>query len=303
MNKVDKLLKNINIFIQKAQDDEEELKDKIADFPGLELIPGFIEEYEKAVARLLREQRKYYLDAFSSFIAKDDKITIESFITFMQSDLFAADEFAEQFSEETAEFLQMTIEELTKIMMGSIDRDVSFEVLSKRTTDWIADWSDDLADIMNLNTHASLEKELLDVLNKGESIAQAELRMKDLPQFDRNRARATARTEVLTASSRSHWESFQQSPAVKQKKWKHSGGKKNNPRVTHIAMNDVTIDIDDSFMVDGEEGLYPRDPSFSAKNRVNCGCALGPVVDEQIIGLSIEEKEAIRQQVLSELNE
>lgn len=302
MNKVDKLLKNLNAFIQKANEDEEPLEDKIADFPGVEKIVGLIEDFEKVVARLLREQRKYFLDAFSSFVSKDDKITIEAFIRFMQSDLFAADEFAEEMSEETAEFLQTTIEELTNIIMDSIDKDVQFEVLSGRTTNWIKNWSEDLADIMKLKTHAALESELLDILDKGESIAQAELRIKELPQFNRNRARATARTEILTASSQANWESFKQSPAVSQKKWKHSGTKKNDPRQTHVAMSGTVIDVDEYFFVDGEEGLYPRDPSFSAKNRVNCGCAVGPVVDEQILGLSKEEKEAIRQQTLAELS-
>ncbi|MGJ9460109.1 phage minor head protein [Oceanobacillus sp. CF4.6] len=301
MNKVDNLLKNINAFIQKAEEDEEPFEDKIADFPGSDKISGYIEEYEKKVAKLLRNQRKYYVDAFNSFVSKDDRMTIEAFIIYMENNLFAADEFAEEFGNLSAEFLQMTIEELTNVIMESIDKDIGFEVLSGRTTNWIKDWSEELADIMNLNTHSALEKELLDVLDKGESIAQAELRMKDLPEFDRNRARATARTEILTASSRANWESFQQSPAVEQKKWKHSGTKKNNPRSTHVAMDGVTIVVDEYFLIDGEEGLYPRDTSFSAKNRVNCGCAVGPVVNEDIIGLSKEEKEAIRQEVLAEL--
>jgi hypothetical protein len=302
MSKVDKLLKNIRTFIQKAQEDEEPLEDKVADFPGLEKIPEIIEDYETAVARCLRNQRRHFVDGFKGFISKDDKITLEAFIRFLQTDLFAEDEFAEEFGEETAEFLQMTIEELTSVIMESIDRDVSFEVLSGRTTQWIRDWSESLADLMKLKTHTALENTLVEALENGESIADVELKMKDMPEFNRNRARATARTEILTASSRANWEAFKQSPAVAQKQWKHSGSKKNNPRETHVEMDGVTIDVDDYFLVDGEEGLYPRDPSFSAKNRVNCGCTMGPVVDEYILGMSKEEKEAIRQQVLDELS-
>lgn len=50
--------------------------------------------------------------------------------------------------------------------------------------------------------------------------------MRSSGQFERNRARATARTEVLTASSQANWESFMQSPAVEGKEWKQSGAKK-----------------------------------------------------------------------------
>jgi len=301
MHKIDKLIKSLNDFIAKA-DKEESIEDIVPEFPGLDKLPAIIEDYEKAVARLLRAQRKRFLDAFNTFISKDDKQTLEAFLVFLKSDLFAADEFAEEFSEETAEFLQLTIEQLTELMMESIDKDVSFEVLSKKTTDWIEKWSKDLGELMQLNTHEALEKELLQAIDDGDSIAEAELRMKEMSQFNRNRARATARTEILTASSRAHWESFMQSPAVKEKKWKHSGTKKIDPRQTHVAMDGVAIPVDDYFYVDGESGLYPRDPNFSAKNRVNCGCVVGPVVDQEVLGLSKEEKEKLRQEALNEMN-
>ncbi|NBJ68900.1 MULTISPECIES: ADP-ribosyltransferase [Clostridia] len=300
MHKIDKLIKSLNDFIAKV-DDEENIEDVVPDFPGLDKLPAIIEDYERTVARLLRAQRKRFLNAFNTFVSKDDKQTLEAFLVFLKSDLFAADEFAEEFGEETAEFLQLTVEELAKLMMESIDKDVPFEILSKRTTNWIQNWSKDLAELMQLNTHKALENELLQAIEDGDSIAEAELRMKEMPQFNRNRARATARTEILTASSRAHYESFKQSPAVKEKKWKHSGAKKINPRATHMAMDGVTIPVDDFFYVDGESGLYPRDPSFTAKNRVHCGCVLGPVVDEDILGLSKDEKEKLRQEALDEM--
>lgn len=303
MNKVDKLLKSLNAFIQKAEEDKEDITDILPDdIPELNELPGLIEDFESMVAKLLRGQRKFFLDELKAFIAKDDGETLEAMLNYFQSDLFAADEFAILFGVEVAEFLKNTTESLTKIIMESIDKDVAFEVLSKRTTEWITSWSEELAEIMELGTHSAIETQIVEAINAGESIAQVELRLKDLPEFDRKRARATARTEVLTASSQANYESFKQSPAVVSKKWKHSGSKKSTPRATHVAMDGTVIPVDDYFLVDGEEGLYPRDPSFSAKNRVNCGCVLGPVVDEKIIGLSQEEKEAIRQEVLAELN-
>jgi hypothetical protein len=301
MKKINKLLKSLNDFIEKATNDDD--LENVSDFPGLEKIPELVEEYEKVVAKLLREQRKRFLDAFNTFISKNDSITIEAFLLYLKTDLFAADEFADEFGEETAKFLELTIEELANIMMESIDPDIMLEALSDRTTNWIRSWSSDLGEIMQLNTHEALERELLDAITNGDSIADAELKIKELSQFDRKRARTTARTEILTASSRAHYESFLQSPSVVGKTWKHSGNKKITARETHMAMDGVTIPVDDYFLVDGEEGLYPRDPSFSAKNRVNCGCVLGPDVDEGILRMSKEEKEAIRQEVLDELSD
>lgn len=303
MNKVDKLLLNIKMFIQKAEEDQDDITDILPDdIPELNELPGLVEEFETLTAKLLRQQRKFFLDEFKAFIAKDDLETLEAMLNYFQSDLFAADEFAVLYGIEAGKFLENTTASLTKIIMESIDKDVAFNVLSKRTTDWIESWSKELAEIMQLNTHKAIESQLIEAINAGESIAQAELRLKDLPQFDRNRARATARTEILTASSQANWESFMQSPSVIGKKWKHSGAKKIKPRETHVAMDGTVVGVDELFLVDGEFGMYPRDTTFSAKNRVNCGCVIGPEVDNHIIGLSPEEKEAIRQEVLDELN-
>lgn len=303
MNKVDKLLMNIKMFIQKAEEDQDDITDILPDdIPELNELPGLVEEFETLTAKLLRQQRKFFLNEFKAFIAKDDAETLGAMLNYFQSDLFAADEFAVLYGIEAAKFLENTTASLTKIIMESIDKDVAFNVLSKRTTDWIESWSKELAEIMQLNTHKAVESQLLEAINAGESIAQAELRLKDLPQFDRNRARAVARTEILTASSQANWESFMQSPSVIGKKWKHSGAKKIKPRETHIAMDGTVVGVDELFLVDGEFGMYPRDTTFSAKNRVNCGCVLGPVIDSHIIGLSPEEKEEIRQEVLEELN-
>ncbi|WP_368653758.1 phage minor head protein [Ornithinibacillus sp. 4-3] len=302
MSNFDKLIKNINEFIAKSENEEDSIIHDVEEFPGIENLPQLAEDFEAGIAKLLRRQKKFYVDAFNEFISKDDLNTLGAFLNFMQQDLFAEDDFVEEFGKEAAKFLNLTTEELTKLMMESIDRDVSFNVLSKRTTDWIQNWSSELAKIMQLSTHKALEKELIQAIEAGESIAQAELRIKELPQFDRKRARTTAQTEILTASSQAHYESFMQSPAVVGKTWKHSGTKKNNPRPTHVAMDGVTIPVDDYFEVDGERGLFPRDPNFSAKNRVHCGCVIGPSVDKNILGLSAEEKEQIRQEVLAEMN-
>ncbi|MGE8079033.1 phage minor head protein [Peribacillus loiseleuriae] len=303
MSKVDKLLKSINTFIQKAEEeDEEKLIDILPDIPELDEIPGLVEEFEKMTAKLLRQQRKLFLDELKAFIAKDDSETLGSLLNYFQNDLFAADEFAVVFGVEAALFLTNTTSSLSKIIMESIDKDVAFNVLSKRTTDWIESWSEELAEIMKLNTHKAIETQLIEAINAGESIAQVELRLKDLPQFDRKRARTTAITEVLTASSHAQFESYNQSPAVTGKQWKHSGYAKIAPRHTHVLLDGTIVGVNEKFDVDGELADYPRDPTLSAYNRVNCHCAMGPVVDEKIIGLSQEEKEAIRQEALQELN-
>ncbi|CAI6288754.1 phage head morphogenesis protein [Bacillus subtilis] len=304
MNKADKLLENLNVFIQKAEEDERKnLMESVPDFPGLSKIPNFVEEYEKGIAKLLRRQRKKFLDGLKGFVSKDSEETLKALLVFFTQNLFAEDDFAEEFQELTEGFLQQTIEELAEVIMDSIDPEAPFKVLSNRTINWIKDWSEKLAQIMKLNTHEAVENTLSDAIENGSSIEDIELTLKEMPQFDRERARTTAITEVLAASSAAQHESYSQSPAVKKKKWRHSGGKKNNPRENHIDLDGTIIGIDEEFQIpgSGETCMFPRDPKLSAGERVHCHCVLSPVVDNRILGLSAEEKEEIRREVLSNM--
>lgn len=301
MRKVEKLLKSLNDYIIKAEeDDEAKLVDVVPDFPGFHKVPKYVEDYEKKVAKLLRKQRKYFLDGVKSFVSKD--ITLEALLIYLTSNLFAGDEFAEEMEEETSEFLQLTVTGLAIEIMDSIDKDMPFEVLSNQTITWIEEWSADLGKLMKLNSHEALERELKKVIENGGSIQDAELVIKDLPQFDRKRARTTAITEILTASSVSQAESYRQSPAVEKKQWRHSGSKKNNPREAHVDLDGEEVAVDEMFDVNGYTADHPRDTSLPASERVNCHCVLSPIVNKDILGLSKEEKEEIRRQVLAELN-
>ncbi|MBN7744714.1 phage head morphogenesis protein [Bacillus velezensis] len=301
MNKTDKLLESLNVFIQKAEENQyKQLGEMVPDFPGKSNIPKYVEDYEKGIARLLRRQRKKFLNGLNGFVSKDSKETLEALLVFFTQNLFAEDDFEEVFQELTEGFLQQTIEELAEVIMDSIDPEVPFKVLSTRTVNWIRDWSEKLAQIMKLNTHEAVENILTDAIENGSSIQDIELTLKELPQFDRERARTTAITEVLAASSAAQHESYAQSPAVKKKKWRHSGGKKNNPRESHINLDGTVIGIDEEFQIPGssETCMFPRDPKLSAGERVHCHCVLSPVIDNEILGLSAEEKEKIRLNIL-----
>lgn len=301
MNKTDKLLESLNVFIQKAEENQyKQLGEMVPDFPGKSNIPKYVEEYEKGIARLLRRQHKKFLDGLKGFVSKDSEETLKALLVFFTQNLFAEDDFEEEFQELTEGFLQQTIEEMAEVIMDSIDPEVPFKVLSTRTVNWIKDWSKKLAEIMKLNTHEAVENVLTDAIENGSSIQDIELTLKDMPQFDRERARTTAITEVLAASSAAQHESYAQSPAVKKKKWRHSGGKKNNPRENHIDLDGTVIGVDEEFQIPGSEEtcMFPRDPKLSAGERVHCHCVLSPVVDNEILGLSPEEKEEIRKKTL-----
>jgi hypothetical protein len=299
MEKLERLLHSLTQIIKAEEDD---VTAKVPEFPGLEKVPDLIEKFEKATAKLLRKQRKYYIDGVNGFVSKGIMdTTLAALLAYVTGDLFAADEFAEDMSAEAAAFLTMTVAEITPLIMEAIDKDIAFNTFSQRTIDWIDSWSKDLGELMKLTSHHALEKELKEALEKGEGIDEVVGRIKDLPEFDRKRARRTAITEILTACSASQQEAYLQSPAVTGKTWLHSGEKNITPRPAHVELHDTTIPVDEKFDVNGHEADFPRDPSLPASERVECHCALAPAVDENILALSKEEKEKIRQQVLDDL--
>lgn len=299
MDKTLKLLNSISL-ITKAEDDE--LKEMIGQFPEVDWLIDYATEYESRINKLLKSQGKYYVNALKGFVSKDedDSFTIAAFLTYALGDLFNEDEFVEKMTEEAKAFLYLTIPELTSKIMQSIDKDVPFKVTSQATVNWINAWIERLANLMNITTQESVKEALLDVVENGKGIPAAVLALEALPEFDRKRARATAITEVLTASSVAQHESYVQSPAVDGKTWLHSGSKKNKPRQAHVALNDTTIPVESKFDVNGYQADFPRDVTLPAKERVNCHCVLSPSVNQDILGLSKEEKAMIRQEVISD---
>ncbi|AXT13709.1 hypothetical protein D0U03_15455 [Bacillus velezensis] len=53
-----------------------------------------------------------------------------------------------------------------------------------------------------------------------------------------------------------------------------------------------TVGVDEEFKIPGssETSMYPRDTKLSAAERVHCHCVLSSVVDNEVLGLSAEEK-------------
>ena len=298
MNKLDRLHKAIDSIVKEEAD---ELGEQISEFPAVDATLTAIEEYEKKVADLLRKQKKHFVNGINEFIAKEN--TLGDILIYVTQNLFASDEFAEEMGSETAAFLELTTSELTSAIMESIDEEVSFSILSRKTVDWIATWSKDLGKLMQLNTHTEVEAALAAAIENGEGIPDAIKRLKDLPGFNRKRARATAITEILTANSHSQHEAYRQSPAVTGKKWKHSGKKKNKPRPDHVDLNGTVVGVDETFDVGGEKAQYPRDTNLSAKQRVFCHCTMGPEIDSKILKLSKEEKEKLRDEALQQADD
>lgn len=83
-----------------------------------------------------------------------------------------------------------------------------------------------------------------------------------------------SRTETQRAYNQSKLETMKVNPKITGKRWVNSG--LSNSREAHVEADGQTVAVDEPFIVDGEELMYPGDPDGSPENTINCACTMVP---------------------------
>lgn len=286
-------------FITKADDDE--LRGLLKDFPEVEFLIERINGLESVLAKLLREHRKDYITAIELFYEEVGQTMGFAFQMGLPG-VLASTTMAPAVSIALMPHLQEVASHIASTTMARIDKDVVFQAMSPSRIRFMQAYSDELGRVLDQNTANKVTQVIASTLEQRGSVHDVIQALKDEPDFDRARARRIAITETLTAASVGNEEAYQQSPAVIGCRWLHSGARKNKPRPSHVALSGTLrgLGANDFFDVEGELAKYPRDTSLSAKQRISCHCTTVPEVDPNILGLSAEEKNAIRQGVIAQ---
>lgn len=298
MNEFEELLKAIDVYISKADDD---LVDKLKEegyINALETVED-INSLEDTIADILEDELQYFLGEL-------EDSDLEDAINNIVQKLVEGDLTDENLTEAFKDVLDKSLRDLTDAYIKDIDKDLAFSMFSERTTDWINSWSEDLGNLMKLTSHKELQRILNKGLEDGESMQQVIDNLMDSYGFSRKRARATAITEMLTAHSYSKEEAIRQSPAVDRKEWKHTGSHKNKPRPHHQAMDGTIVNKNEPFVIYAPSGTYeamfPRDTALPASERVNCHCVHRAIVNDDIFGLSLDERKKLQQEAIDDDN-
>lgn len=289
-------------FITKADDDE--LRGLLKDFPEVEFLIERINGFESVLAKILREHKKDYIKALELFYAEVGETMGFAFQMGLPG-VLATTKMAPAVSLALAPHLQEVASHIAATTMARVDYEVVFNKMSPSRVKFMRAYSDELGNVLDQNTANKVTKIIADTLDERGSIHDIIRKLEDEPDFNRARARRVAITETLTAASVGDEEAYRQSPAVVGVEWLHSGGRKNKPRPSHVALSGTQRGMGESdfFDVEGELAKYPRDTSLSAKQRISCHCTTTPVVDPDILGLSAEEKNAIREGVIDEFDD
>lgn len=87
---------------------------------------------------------------------------------------------------------------------------------------------------------------------------------------DRMRATTIARTETHSAGQRGEFEAYSAAGVKVKKEWGSTEDGRTRP--DHAAADGQLVEMDEPFIVGGEELRFPGDPQGSARNIINCRC-------------------------------
>jgi len=292
------LIKAIDAYIEKADDN---LGDTLeaAGFINADETVKEISALESRVARALTEETEYILGA------AEQAVDLERFASDTWPDIKLADNLDEKLGRIFLDEFTTNMPKLASSYVAKIDAELVVNQISKRTTAWAEGWSKELGQIMKLNSHDEIEKILVTGLKDGQSVAEFTQAILDSGIRDEYyKARRVAITETLTAHSVAQQEAFIQSPAVEEKEWCHTGSYRNAPRENHVAMHGQRVPAAAVYKLEGADGniyypLYPRDTTeLPPGERVNCHCLSQPIVSEEVLGLSIEERRRLQAEAI-----
>lgn len=287
------LVKAIDAYIEKA---DKKLEDqlKAANYVRPKETLEYALRMEEELAGMIDQQTQEFIDALKS--AGD----VERFYRNGWKGFTESQGLSAQFTTVFHDNFKKMIPQFVGYYIDEIDAGLARDLVSKRTTAWIERWSGELGRMMHLSSINELENILKHALSEGLSVADATLEIMDAgirnPYY---KARRVAVTEMLRAHSVAAQEAQMQAPSVSQKMWVHTGAHKNEPRENHMAISGQTVPVDQPYELIGADGgsyspMYPRDGSLPASESVNCHCISQPVVDESVLGLSVEERRALQ---------
>lgn len=296
------LIKAIDAYIAKADGD-------LADALGKEGYAKpkktlkYAQDIEDGVAEALVEETDY-------FIAEAEKaVDLETFAKDIWPKVKLKDELKGKLAAVFKENLEKFMPEFIGYYIKQTDKDLKLLQVSKRTTAWVKSWSEELGEIMKLNSHKEIERILEKGLKDGSSIATFTREILDSGiRNEYYKARRVAVTEVLTAHRAAQQEAFMQSPVVSEKMWRHTGEYRNEPRQNHVDMDGQRVPVGEPFELVGADGgtynpMYPGDPILPPEERINCHCIEQPVVSEEILGLPLEERQRLQQEAIDDMDD
>lgn len=292
------LIKAIDAYIAKADNDLADELEK-SGFSEPKKTVENASALEDKLAEILALEKEYFLKKAKTAVSlKQLKKIWPKIAKEDDADAKLAEAFLKDFTK--------NIPTLADGYIKVIDPELTVKTITERTTAWAKDWSDELGRLMKLSTKDEIEKLLVDNLENGKSVADFTRALMDEGiRSVRYRARTAALTESLRAHSVAQQEAITQNPAVEDKEWVHTGAYRNKPRENHVDMDGVIVPKNSTFTLIGADGevyypMFPRDSCLPVGEVANCHCIHRGIVNESVLGLSLEERKELQKAAIEE---
>lgn len=302
--KADDILDAIDRYLAKSDDDLVDTLKKEGYAEPKETVAA-INSLEEQIASALHEQTETLLATLQE--AEADGIETEDLQSRISA-MLSADVIATTVETMSAEMYEKQVPKLASVYMEESDGELVVSTLRERTSAWMRSWSKQLGELTRINTHEQISSLIEETISEGQSIADLTRKIQEGGwRSEYYQARRYALTETLRAHSVAHEEAIQQSPACDKKKWRHSGFAKIRPRENHVAMDGQIVPKDKPFELKGKDGatyypMHPRDSILPASEAANCHCIHQGIVNDDILGLSLEERQALQQKYIEDDN-
>ncbi|SEA53605.1 Phage Mu protein F like protein [Thalassobacillus cyri] len=166
--------------------------------------------------------------------------------------------------------------------LAEIDPGKEFDRTDEQLLEWLSDRSRRDAELIQGTTDRYVIMTLWDVVADGKySIDKAIEALEEEYAFGESRSETIARTEIISAARAGQFQGDYQSGMVIGKTW-HSAHQPNT-RDAHAAADGQTVRFEETFIVDGEELMFPGDTSHgaSADNTIQCRCFYTRILEEE----------------------
>lgn len=186
--------------------------------------------------------------------------------------LFSAAEFGSALRTELVEPIRATLGEAVDELISEVGAD-PWEMPPKQATEYIHGRTQPIQGVGE-TVRSQLNTALEEGIEEGESTAKLSSRIKSVfNNLAASEAERVARTEVNMAFNFARQDAMV-GAGIEYKAWLSSHGP--NVRPAHEDAEEAYIDdpipVDQAFVVDGEELMFPGDDSGSAENVINCQC-------------------------------
>ncbi|MSS13645.1 phage minor head protein [Porcincola intestinalis] len=304
---IDSLIDSIDVLLMKADDD---LKDTLdgEGFVKADAAVKSINEIEGALTEALNEHTDDVLKAL------EESDSLKEFLDGSWKDIRDMDDLKQAIYDALHDRLMDMLSESIEGFIDAYEPDLLEEhtaedLLTEPAAQFVESWSSKLAELMHLETDDQIEAILLQAQSDALSVADTSLKISESGIRDPGyRSRRVAVTEVLRAESYGQLESMRQCPTIEAKEWMHTGGHKNSPRENHVAISGQQKPVDEPFDLVGRDGtlyhpMVPRDISLPAAESVNCHCIMKRIRSEEAMGMSLEDRRAMRKKYMDEVNQ